>query len=209
MPKKKYYAVKKGAQTGIFETWEECRRMVHGFAGAVYKSFLSRQEAEEYLTGSIQQPDAQPQPAAADRLTAYVDGSYDHRLKRYSFGCVLLTPQGELIRESGSGNDPDALPLRNVTGEMLGAMFAVNWAIKNGYKALEICYDYAGIEQWATRGWQAKNDKTRQYADFMQRSGQSLAISFTKIAAHTGDQYNEEADQLAKQALRQTDGMSE
>lgn len=37
MPKKKYYAVKKGAQTGIFETWEECRRMVHGFAGAVYK----------------------------------------------------------------------------------------------------------------------------------------------------------------------------
>lgn len=51
MPKKKYYAVKKGVQTGIFETWDECRRMVHGVAGAVYKSFADREEAEQYLNG--------------------------------------------------------------------------------------------------------------------------------------------------------------
>ena len=39
MPKMKFYAVQKGKQTGIFGTWDECRRMVQGFSGAVYKSF--------------------------------------------------------------------------------------------------------------------------------------------------------------------------
>ena len=121
---------------------------------------------------------------------------------------MLLTPQGEIIRESGSGNDPKSLALRNVSGEMLGAMFAVKWAIEKGYPAVEICYDYAGIEQWATHGWQAKNDLTKQYTDYMDRCREHILISFTKIAAHTGDTYNEEADQLAKKALTEKDGIS-
>ncbi len=207
MPKKKYYAVKKGAQTGIFETWDECRRMVHGVAGAVYKSFATRQEAEQYLSGAAQTSQAQADTAAEKCLQAYVDGSFDKKIKRYSFGCVLLLPDGEVVRESGSGNDPKSLELRNVTGEMLGAMFAVKWAMKHGYEAIEICYDYAGIEQWATHGWQAKNDLTKQYAAYMNRCGEQIRISFTKIAAHTGDTYNEEADQLAKEALTQKDGI--
>lgn len=205
MPKKKFYAVKKGVKTGIFESWEECRQMVHGVAGAVYKSFASREEAEQYIRGIEEpQPDAGGQE---NRLVAYVDGSFDKKIRRYSFGCVLLTPDGEIIRESGSGNDPKSLELRNVTGEMLGAMFAVKWAIRHGYPAVEICYDYAGIEQWATHGWQAKNDLTKQYAAYMDRCREHIFISFTKIAAHTGDTYNEEADQLAKKALTEKDGI--
>ena len=35
----KYYAVKNGRQTGIFESWAECEEQVKGFSGAVYKSF--------------------------------------------------------------------------------------------------------------------------------------------------------------------------
>ena len=31
---KKVYAVKKGITTGIFNTWNECKRQVHGFPGA-------------------------------------------------------------------------------------------------------------------------------------------------------------------------------
>ncbi len=209
MPKKKYYAVKKCVQTGIFETWEECRRMVHGVAGAVYKSFADREEAEQYLNGMAGgQHVLQETAEAGNCLKAYVDGSFDKKIRRYSFGCVLIAPNGEIFRESGSGNDPKSLELRNVTGEMLGAMFAVKWAMKHGYQAVEICYDYAGIEQWATHGWQAKNDLTKQYTDYMDRCREHILISFTKIAAHTGDTYNEEADQLAKKALTEKDGIS-
>jgi ribonuclease HI len=205
MPGKKIYAVRKGRQTGLFETWEECKRMVHGFPGAVYKSFTARQEALEYLDGAARAPhqiEHTPEdPAGEDLLVVYVDGSYDKNSKRYSFGCVILKPDGEIIRESGSGEDPALLALHNVAGEMQGALYAVTWALEHGYPAVEICYDYAGIEQWATGGWQAKQELTRQYADIMQKSMETIRIIFTKIAAHTGNQYNEEADQLAKGAL--------
>ena len=44
---KKYYAVKEGKNIGIFSTWDECKKQVHGYKGALYKSFSSLQEAEE------------------------------------------------------------------------------------------------------------------------------------------------------------------
>jgi ribonuclease HI/viroplasmin and RNaseH domain-containing protein len=51
MPKsnKKFYAVIKGFRTGIFHTWEECKKNVHGFSGAKYKSFKTEALANEYV----------------------------------------------------------------------------------------------------------------------------------------------------------------
>ena len=39
----------------------------------------------------------------------------------------------------------------------------------------------------------------------MQEAGKKVKISFCKIAAHMGNHYNEEADQLAKSALLKMD----
>jgi ribonuclease HI len=36
---KKYYVVWQGHKTGVFDTWEACRKAVDGFEGARYKSF--------------------------------------------------------------------------------------------------------------------------------------------------------------------------
>ena len=206
MAKKKVYAVRKGNQTGLFDTWDACKKAVAGCSGAVYKSFATREEAQAYLNQDETERTAQAAAVAAipasRRLTAYVDGSFDKKIGRYSFVCILLTPQGETVRESGCGSRPDALALRNVMGEMMGAVCAVTKALELGYEAVNICYDYAGIEQWATHGWQAGNEMTKKYTAFMDQSRRQILITFTKIAAHTGDQYNEEADQLAKQALR-------
>lgn len=46
MSKKKYYVVWSGKKTGIFDTWDECKKQVMGFKDAKYKSFPSREEAE-------------------------------------------------------------------------------------------------------------------------------------------------------------------
>ena len=43
---KKYYVVWQGRETGIFTDWDACKRNVHKFNGAKYKSFASRAEAE-------------------------------------------------------------------------------------------------------------------------------------------------------------------
>lgn len=143
------------------------------------------------------------------QVVAYVDGSFDKKVKRYSFGCVLITPDGEIGEWSGNGDNPDSLALRNVTGEMLGAMFAVKWCIKNDYPAVDIRYDYSGIEMWATSRWKTNNPLTQKYAAYMRQNGQRIKISFTKIAAHTGDYYNEMADKLAKKALTEGNGIPE
>ena len=41
----KFYAVKIGKTPGIYESWDACSAMVHGYPGAVYKSFPTREEA--------------------------------------------------------------------------------------------------------------------------------------------------------------------
>lgn len=220
--KKKIYAVRKGLTTGLFETWEECKASVTGFAGAQYKGFLSKEEAYEYLGMSENslaehrvvdeiegKKDRQEIPAEADKVIAYVDGSYEHTLLKYAFGCVFLLPDGRRLTENGSGNNPESAKLRNVTGEMLGAMFAVRFAMKNGYQKIEICYDYEGVEKWVTGAWKSKTKLTQKYAQAMRSWGEKVQISFTKVAAHTNVYYNEMADQLAKAALVEMDGIPE
>ena len=49
--KKKYYVVWNGRKTGIFATWAECQKQIDGFPGAKYKSFISRQLAEDAFRG--------------------------------------------------------------------------------------------------------------------------------------------------------------
>lgn len=211
MAKEKIYAVKKGKETGIFQTWEKCREAVNGYPGAEYKGFYTEKEARAYLTGVESVPGGNVispmETGIPGQVTAYVDGSFDPQIGRYSFGCILILPEGEIVRESGNGDNPESLALRNVTGEMLGAMFAVQWCIKNGYPAIKICYDYSGIELWAIGEWKAKNVLTKKYAGFMKECAAKIDISFAKVKAHTGDHYNEEADQLAKKALTEGNGI--
>ena len=52
MAKKKIYAVRKGHKTGLFYTWDECKKAVHGYSGAEYKGFLTKEEAEAFLHSS-------------------------------------------------------------------------------------------------------------------------------------------------------------
>ena len=211
MAKKKIYAVRKGKTTGIFYSWDECSASVNGYPGAEYKSFTTKEEANSYLGNSAPSSTEDQKNTALDgtesTLTAYVDGSFDPSIGKYAFGCILLTPDGEIIRESGNGQDPESLAIRNVAGEMLGAMYAVQWAINQGYPSLTIYYDYEGIAKWAQGDWKAKNKRTQQYAEFMNGKRSYIQLSFQKVKAHSGDHYNEEVDKLAKSALVNGNGI--
>jgi len=44
--KKKYYVVWKGHSTGVFDTWEECKKQVDGFQSPEYKSFPTLESAQ-------------------------------------------------------------------------------------------------------------------------------------------------------------------
>ena len=213
MAKKKIYAVRKGHKTGLFNTWAECQKATAGYSGAEFRGFTEKEQALAFLnmettktvSGDKSKEAAGVVEVPENMVIAYVDGSFEKSIGRYAFGCVLLTPDGQEIRESGSGSDPAGVAIRNVAGEMLGAMNAVKWAQENGYPAVEIRYDYEGVEKWVTGVWRAKTPLTSKYAVHMQEAGKKIQISFCKVAAHTGNHYNEEADQLAKSALLRTD----
>ena len=231
MASKKYYAIKKGKITGVFESWDQCRDAVEGVSGAQYKGFASMEEALEYLGVSVSDTGEDTVDSglkAADRanfsptqvaesgrkelpadgeLLVYVDGSYDDSIKKYAFGCVFLLSDGRIFTEYGNGDNEKSLQHRNVTGEMLGAMYAVKFAMSNGFHAVEIRYDYQGIESWVTGEWRSKTELTQKYAASMREWGRSISISFTKVAAHTNVTYNELADKMAKTGLTMGNGI--
>ena len=223
MAKKKIYAVRKGHKTGLFYTWDECKKAVHGYSGAEYKGFLTKEEAEAFFNiGATKTATGKNSPtvttgmdsstlttSTSERLVVYVDGSFDINLQKYSFGCVILLEDGRIVERSGNGDEPELLAIRNVAGEMHGAMYAVQWAFDNGYSSVVLHYDYEGIEKWATGVWSAKNPHTRKYAAFMKQMQKKIEVIFQKVKAHSGDFYNEQVDKLAKKALVEGHGIPE
>ena len=43
----KFYAVRKGKKPGIYMSWDICKQQTDGFPGAEFKSFPTREAAEE------------------------------------------------------------------------------------------------------------------------------------------------------------------
>lgn len=201
----KYYAVKTGKQTGIFTNWDECKKSVNGFSGAVYKSFKSEKEALEYLNGATNTVNAsevseiaKTSPVDSNTAIAYCDGSYNDDIKKFSYGVVVMY-DGKEYEFAKAFNVVDES--RNVTGEIFGAMKAMQFCLDNNIKALDLYYDYAGIEAWATGNWKANKELTKKYANFCKALKDKLNVNFIKVQAHTGVELNERADKLAKAAL--------
>ena len=146
----KYYAVKNGRVPGIYNSWAECQKQIHGFKNASYKSFTSRTEAEEFIS------DKKEIPQMEHGLIAYVDGSFNAKKKVYGYGAVLIDGQQVIKRLYGHGDNEECISSRNVAGEIFGALAAVKYAVEHPeYDGIVIYYDYMGIEKWAIGEWKA------------------------------------------------------
>jgi ribonuclease HI len=150
--------------------------------------------------GTSQTQKASGANPAPDRPYAFVDGSFNSVSGVYGYGGFLVSG-GEKYILQGSGSDPEMTSMRNVSGEILGCMAAVEQALSLGLGELVIYYDYLGIEMWATGGWKRNKPGTIAYHDYMQEAGQKIVITFQKVKGHSGVEGNEEADRLAKEAV--------
>ncbi|RVU55574.1 viroplasmin family protein [Anaerosphaera multitolerans] len=195
-----YYAVKKGKAPGIYNTWDECKEQVSGYSGAIYKKFSDLDEAKAFIEESIDRAEEERRRCGDDEIIAYVDGSYDDSNKSFSYGAILF--DGGEIYETHSKrfyNNEDAT-MRNVSGEIEGAMYAMKRAVELGKKVLYLHYDYFGIENWALGNWKANKEGTIKYRDFYREISKNLKVIFIKVKAHSGVEYNEVVDKLAKEA---------
>ncbi|MGG3805356.1 viroplasmin family protein [Metabacillus fastidiosus] len=212
MAKKKYYAVKVGKVTGIYETWADCQKQVNGYNGAVFKGFGTKAEAEQFIGDTSSLPTEQSENSNLDikdyldkldvtTLVAFVDGSYDDKSKVYGYGVVLVSKDGSIEEIIGSDNNKDYVDSRNVAGEIEGVQSAITYAVGKGYKKIAVFYDYTGIEKWAMGEWKANTAIAKDYVNFTSDMKRCIDIEYHKVKAHSGIDYNEKADELAKKSL--------
>lgn len=221
---KYFYAVRKGNAPGVYISWSECEREVKGFKGAEYKKFKTRDEAlafvenkdisligedKKELYGKKEnfekeiKEELEIESLDDDEMVSYVDGSFHLPSMTFSYGAVIITNKG-IETFKGIDRDKELAKMRNVSGELKGAMVAMEIARERGYKKLSLSYDYAGIEKWARGEWKTNKSGTRAYKAFYDSIKDDLQVKFIKVAAHTGVKYNELADSLAKEAINES-----
>lgn len=193
----KFYAVRNGIKPGIYRTWDECKAMTHGVSGAEYKSFPTLAEAEAYMG---RKTEVSASVEKIPQAFSFVDGSFNAATGVYGYGgFVQYGENREII--SGCGNDAEMASMRNVAGEVLGSMAAIEKAIELGLTSLDIYYDYSGIEMWAVGEWKRNKKGTIAYYEYVQSVKDKIKLHFVKVKGHSGVEGNEEADRLAKRAV--------
>lgn len=205
---KKYYAVKEGfnSETGekienkIVTTWAECLKYVKGVKGAKYKSFEDLNSAKDYLQETGKQLKKGSDEIPVGYIHAYVDGSYNEATGKYSYGVVIVKNDVIIHIENGAAKDDREKALRQIAGELAASVKAVEYAILNSENKLAIIHDYEGIFHHAAGSWERRDKSSKEYYEYMNKylNSKDIDIIFVKVDSHTGDLFNEIADEEAK-----------
>ena len=207
---KKVYAIQYGfdiknnkkVENKIVNTWAECLSYVKGVKGAKYKSFESMADAENYLNEGNRMLKKSDDNYPKDCLHAYVDGSYSTADGRYAYGVVCVKNDIVEYIENGAERGTSEKNIRQIAGELKGAVRSVEYAISHGEKKLVIFHDYEGIAHHATGAWSRNESSSVEYHKKMQELMKSgIEIIFVKVDSHTGDLFNELVDEKCKEPL--------
>ena len=207
---KKVYAIQYGfdaknnkkIENIIVNTWDECLKYVKGVKGAKYKSFESIDNAKSYLNEGNRMLKKSDENYPKDCLHAYVDGSYNSSDGRYSYGIVCVNNDVVEYIESNAENDTSERNIRQIAGELKGAVRAVEYALSQGQTKIVLFHDYEGIAHHATGAWERKEESSVGYYEKMQTLMKSgIEIIFVKVDSHTGDLFNELVDEKCKECL--------
>ena len=207
---KKFYAVKQGKKPGIYLTWDQCKAQVHGFSGAIYKSFPTKEEAEAFIDGVDLSPSNKSKATGSvneivlehiDGVVCYVDGSYNIDTKEFSYGMIVLMEDGTELKFAEKYSDQELAAMRNVAGEIKGSEAAMRFAISRNLDRITIVHDYEGIARWCLGDWKTNKEGTKAYKSYYDQIKDTVKVNFVKVKGHSNDKYNDIADELAKQAV--------
>lgn len=134
-------------------------------------------------------------------VDAYVDGSFNKKTGRYSYGVVLVQGDTILHEMNQAGSHPRYAGSYQIAGECFGVLNAIVCAKQNKFAVINIFYDYIGIENWVTGEWRAHKPVSQDYVKYYSQVNSGIKINFIKVKAHSGNKFNDHADALAKDVL--------
>lgn len=119
--KRNYYAVRKGRQVGIFESWKQCKEQIHGFSGAEYKKFTSIEDAENFINYTSS---AKQSPLMPNHYEIWCDGSFSDEQKAAGYGFLIVKDNVIVYEDYGTVTEPEFISARNIAGEIIAAISA-------------------------------------------------------------------------------------
>ena len=219
----KFYVVKKGRVPGIYLSWAECLRQVDAFSGAVYKSYKTRQEAEEAFesssltaTSSVKTAPKKRTSATSKtdsglaitdgiRLRIYCDGACQGNPGRSGSGLAIYEDDKKPVLIYGAA---DVMGTNN-TAELKALLRALELAVETQHDKVAILsdskYSIECVVNWAY-GWKAKG-WTKQGGEIKNldliKTAHALydrikdKVIISHVRGHAGVEGNELADRMA------------
>ncbi|MBC8317222.1 MAG: ribonuclease HI [Desulfobulbaceae bacterium] len=217
--KKKFYAIAAGRKPGIYTNWPEAQAQVMTFAGARYKGFATRAEAEAWIknpvypaptskTKSRKGAPATAKTSKEGEIIIYTDGGARFNPGPGGFGVVMLEAGN---RQEFSGG---YRLTTNNRMELMGCIVALrqlNQTNKTVTLYSDSKYVVNGITKDWARNWRKNNwiksdkqpavnpDLWAQLLDLTEK----LNIDFRWVKGHAGNEFNERCDELAVSSAAQ------
>ncbi len=229
---KKFYAIVKGAQPGLYDDWAKAAPHVQGFAGAVYKGFASVDEASAWFEERAGQPpqlffaatksaansipkttkhtDAVAGGLAEGKVVIYTDGGADPNPGPGGYGVVMLfgAPPKTARKELSGG----FVRTTNNRMEIRACIAALNELKRPSDVVIYTDSQYLAnaIEKnwavtWREKGWRLSSGQPAVNADLWAQMLDLLeqhTVAFVWVKGHAGTRENERCDALATRAMR-------
>ncbi len=230
--KQKFYVVWRGMAPGIYTSWPEAEKQVKGVAGARYKSFASRAEAEAALqsgpgksTGTKKASKDRKSQASGDKVTAkasrwhevdiYCDGACDPNPGPAGTGLAVYRDHAlselwyGLFNPAGTNN----------TAELQGLLHALKLAksaVEGGRQTAIHCDSRYAIDcvtkwafGWKSRDWTRKTGPIMNLALIQDAHAVYLElvdrITVLHVPGHAGIEGNELADRMSMLAIQKAE----
>lgn len=209
---KKFYAVKRGRKTGLFTVWAECAAQVKGFQGAVYKGFMTEEEARAWLGGAdarTEQPRAAAEMAAPSAPDAdyiiHTDGSCLRNPGGAGGWAAVIETTATGAVEEKSGGDPETTNNRMELTAALMALSAVpegaRVALYTDSQYLKNAFTKFWLPAWKKRRWKKADGEPVLNQDLWVQLDAAFAarqVQFHWVKGHAGNPRNERCDALAR-----------
>jgi ribonuclease HI len=181
--KLRYYAVRKGRKPGIYTNYKDCEEQVKKSPGALFKSFETRQQAEEYIHG--------PDIDENNKIEIWTDGYCKNNGKSGAIASI-----GVFFYDRDPRNKSERLPGKqtNNCAELYAVIRALEICDKS--KDLIIYTDSIYVITCHNIEYPKKNiDLVMRMNDLIKERKGKVRIEHVK--GHSGVYGNEQADRLA------------